>query len=184
MAELEPHEIFAVLDLHDVRYVVIGGIAAILYGAPHVTTDIDIVPEQGRDNLGRLSRALKELHARVRVAGEPEGVPFDHSGESLSRMRVWNLVTDHGNLDITFVPSGTRGYEDLARDVEMKKVRGLDVPVASLADVIRSKEAAGRDRDRVVLPVLRRILEETTSGRARTSRVNASERTGRRRRRA
>lgn len=38
---------------------------------------------------------------------------------------------------------------------------GAEVDVASLADVIRSKEAAGRDKDRLVLPVLRRILEET-----------------------
>lgn len=38
---------------------------------------------------------------------------------------------------------------------------GAEVDVASLADVIRSKEAAGRDKDRLVLPGLRRILEET-----------------------
>jgi hypothetical protein len=39
------------------------------------------------------------------------------------------------------------------------RVRGVDVPVASLADVIRSKEAAGRERDRAVLPTLRRLLD-------------------------
>jgi hypothetical protein len=38
-------------------------------------------------------------------------------------------------------------------------LRGIDVPVASLADVIRSKEAAGRDRDRAILPTLRHLLE-------------------------
>jgi hypothetical protein len=93
------------------------------------------------------------------VAGEEEGVPFGHDAESLLRVRIWNLVTDKGNLDITFVPSGTRGYEDLRRDVVSMNVRGVDVPVASLADVIRSKEAAGRERDRAVLPTLRRLLE-------------------------
>jgi hypothetical protein len=74
-------------------------------------------------------------------------------------VRVWNLVTDLGNLDITFVPSGTRGYDDLQRDVRTMKVRGVDVPVASLADVVRSKEAADRERDRAILPVLRELLE-------------------------
>ena len=39
MAEFRPHEILAVLDAHDVRYVLIGGLAAVLHGAPHVTTD-------------------------------------------------------------------------------------------------------------------------------------------------
>jgi hypothetical protein len=74
-------------------------------------------------------------------------------------VRVWNLVTDLGNLDITFVPSGTRGYDDLRRDVQTMKVRTIDVPVASLADVVRSKEAADRERDRAILPVLREMLE-------------------------
>jgi hypothetical protein len=161
MAEFAPQEVFAALQRHGVRYVLVGGLAATLRGAPHVTTDADIVPEIGRENLERLSAALSELNARIRVAGEPEGIPFDHSGESLSRVQIWNLVTDRGNLDITFVPSGTRGYDDLVRDVRPVVVRGMEVPVASLADVIRSKEAAGRDKDRLVLPVLRRLLEET-----------------------
>jgi len=161
MGEFAPQDVFAALERHGVRYVLIGGLAAILHGAPHVTTDADVVPELGRENLDRLSEALKELNARIRVAGEPEGIPFDHSGESLSRVQTWNLVTDRGNLDITFVPSGTRGYDDLARDARMVEIRGMQVPVASLADVIRSKEAAGREKDRLVLPVLRRLLEET-----------------------
>jgi hypothetical protein len=161
MAELRPQEIFATLERHEVRYVLVGGVAAILHGAPHVTTDVDVVPEEGRDNLERLSAALRELNARIRIAGEPQGVPFDHSGETLSRVRIWNLMTDHGDLDITFVPSGTRGYDDLIRDARRISVRGIAVPVASLADVIRSKEAAGREKDRPVLPVLRRLLEET-----------------------
>lgn len=159
MPEFRPQEILAVLDRHDVRYVLIGGMAAILHGAPHLTTDVDIVPEESRANLERVSAALKELHARIRVTGEKEGVPFDHDAVSLARVRVWNLVTDLGNLDITFVPSGTRGYDDLRRDARTMKVRGIDVPVASLADVIRSKEAADRQRDRAVLPILRAMLE-------------------------
>jgi hypothetical protein len=59
------------------------------------------------------------------------------------------------------VPSGTRGYDDLARDARPMAIRGMEVRVSSLADVIRSKEAAGREKDRLVLPVLRRILERT-----------------------
>src|SRR6186997_2802829 len=106
MADLQPAEILAVLDRHQIQYVLIGGLAAILYGAPHVTTDVDIVPQEDRRNLERLSEALTELNARIRVSGEPEGVPFGHDGASLGRVRIWNLVTDLGNLDITFVPSG------------------------------------------------------------------------------
>jgi hypothetical protein len=161
MAEFRPQDILEVLDRHGVRYVLIGGLAAILHGAAHLTIDVDVVPYESKDNLARLSAALHELHARIRVSGEPDGIPFDHSAESLARVRMWNLQTDMGDLDVTFEPSGTHGYDDLVRDVVVMRVRGLDVPVASLADVIRSKEAAGRARDRAVLPGLRELLSRT-----------------------
>ncbi|MDP9184375.1 MAG: hypothetical protein M3O29_01745, partial [Actinomycetota bacterium] len=152
LAEFDPRAIFDVLDRHGVRYVLIGGMAAILHGAAHVTTDVDVVPQDARENLERLSSALKEVHARIRVRGEPGGVPFDHSDESLARVRIWKLQTDKGDLDITFEPSGTHGYEDLQRDAVVMHLRSGDVTVASLADVVRSKEAADRPRDRAVLP--------------------------------
>ncbi len=158
MAEFRPQEIFAALDRHGVRYVVIGGLAAVLHGAAHVTTDLDIAPEEAKRNLERLSAALKELNARIRVSGEPDGVPFDHSAESLARVRIWNMQTSMGDLDVAFEPSGTRGYEDLRRDAVPMTIGGVQVQVASLADVIRSKEAAGRERDRAVLPGLRELL--------------------------
>ena len=156
--EFRPQDILEVLDRHGVRYVLVGGMAAVLYGAAHVTTDVDIVPYESLDNLRRLSDSLRELDARIRIAGEPEGVPFDHSAESLARVRVWNFQTDKGDLDITFEPAGTHGFDDLARDAVVMHVRDLEVPVASLGDVIRSKEAAGRERDRAVLPGLRELL--------------------------
>ena len=53
------------------------------------------------------------------------------------------------------------GYRDIARDAVRLVILGTEVDVASLADVIRSKEAAGREKDRLALPVLRRILAET-----------------------
>ena len=159
MAPFKPNDLLAVLDEYDVRYVLIGGLAAILHGGPHVTSDVDIVPQESTENLDRLSKALDAIDARIRIAGDVQGVPFSHDADSLRQVRIWNLVTDLGELDIMFVPSGTRGYDDLARDVEEIPVEGIVVPVASLADVVRSKEAAGRPRDRSALPALRHLLE-------------------------
>ena len=163
MAEFRPQEILAVLDRHHVRYVLVGGLAAVLHGAPHVTTHVDVAPEESKQNLERLSSALRELDARVRVTGEPDGVPLDPAPQSLARVRIWNLQTRLGDLDLTFEPSGTAGYEDLQRDAVPMSIHGVVVPVASLADVIRSKEAAGRARDRSVLPVLRELLTKERS---------------------
>jgi hypothetical protein len=160
--EFRPEEMLRVLAEHGVRSVLIGGFAAVIHGSPYVTTDIDVVPDASTENLERLSSALRELHARVWTPGEPEGLAFDHDPASLAGARTWNLVTDLGRLDITFEPSGTAGYADVARDAVRLTILGVKVDVASLADVIRSKEAAGRDKDRLVLPVLRRLLAETT----------------------
>jgi len=163
-AEFAPERILATLHEHGVRCVLMGGFAAVLYGSPFVTTDIDVVPADDLENLGRLSDALRAFHARVWTVSEPDGLPFDPSPTSLAAVRIWNLVTDHGRLDITFEPSGTQGYDDVARDAVHLVVLGAAVDVASLADVIRSKEAAGRDKDRLVLPTLRRIAEEQERG--------------------
>ena len=157
----QPAEIVATLDRHRVDYVVIGGLAAVWHGAPYITNDIDITPRNDPTNLGRLSAALHELEARVRLdeLGR-ETLPFEHDAESLARSEILNLTTRAGNLDISLVPSGTRGYPDLQRDSLEISVGGARPRVASLADVIRSKEAADRPKDRVALPVLRRLLEE------------------------
>lgn len=165
MTEFDPSPMLEVLQRHDVRFVVVGGMAAIFHGAAHLTFDLDITPERSRENLQRLSDALGELGARIRsdAVGE-EGLPFSHDGESLGRATVWNLVTDHGELDLTVVPSGTTGYDDLVESAEVGTVLGVEVQVASLRDVIRSKEAAGRPKDHAALPTLRRLLEQLEDG--------------------
>lgn len=58
------------------------------------------------------------------------------------------------------MPAGTTGYADVNRDAEVYEILGLEVRVASLADVVRSKEAANREKDRLHLPVLRALLDE------------------------
>lgn len=156
--EFQPERMLQVLEAHGVRFVLIGGFAAVIHGSPYVTTDIDLVPERSPENLSRLSDALRAMNARVWTASEPDGIPFNHDVASIADVRVWNLVTDLGRLDLTFEPAGTSGYEDLARGAIRLEILGAHVDVATLADVVRSKEAADRDKDRLVLPVLRRLL--------------------------
>ena len=69
---------------------------------PCVTTDLDVVPDPSPANLERLSAALREAHARAWTSSDPGGVSFAHDAESLASVAVWNLVTGHGRLHITF----------------------------------------------------------------------------------
>ena len=128
------------------------------HGSPFPTEDADITPDTDHVNLDRLVTALRELNARIRTEGVPEGVPFACDAEGLAAAQTWNLVTDAGDLDITFRPSGTQGYPDLRRDAVSADIYGVTVQIASLADVIRSKQAANRPKDQRVLPTLREIL--------------------------
>ena len=156
--EFDVDAIVEVLTRHRVAFIVIGGFAAIAQGSPIPTRDIDVVPAAGRENWARLSDALNELDAKVRAVELDEPLAFDHDADSLAASQIWNLTTKYGDLDITQMPSGTKGYDDLKRDASEIEVGGVHVHVASLADVVRSKEAAGRDKDRTALPVLRELV--------------------------
>lgn len=165
---LRAEEIVAALDLYQVRYVVIGGLGAVLHGSPIVTQDVDICPARDRDNLDRLAAALRDMAARLRVAGVPEGIPFPYEGAFLANVQVLNLTTPFGDLDLSYEPAGTTGYGGLERNAVIYKIAGRQVAVASLDDIIRSKEAANREKDRAVLPTLRlhrRMLRETAGSR-------------------
>lgn len=159
MPELRFGEILRVLTQHDVRFVVIGAIAAIAQGYPLTTQDIDITPARDPDNLERLAAALRELDARLRVPDEQAGVAFPIDAQMLDNADMWTLRTPYGDLDVSYVPSGTTGYRDLQRAARLESIEGVEVPIASLADIIRSKEAAGRAKDQAQLPALRRTLE-------------------------
>ncbi|MCL1587061.1 MAG: hypothetical protein M3092_01485 [Actinomycetia bacterium] len=102
------------------------------------------------------------MNARFRVSDAPaDGVeiPSGITADLLATMVTVTLWTDAGPLDIAMRPDGTTGYADLLDAVVVIQYRGRDVPVASLADVIRSKEAAGRQKDLLVLPALRAHLK-------------------------
>lgn len=178
MKEFEPEEMIRRLSEEDVEYVIIGGIAAVAHGDPGITADLDLTPKIGRVNFTRLARALRSLGAEIRLDGTTS-IPFDCSAEFFERLGsegVVNLTTRHGDMDVTLRPDGTEGYEDLARRRRIARtLNGYRMPVASLEDVIRSKEAAGRIKDLSALPRLRALLARQAEQGERTRR-NGQER--------
>jgi hypothetical protein len=164
LRDFDPIEILRVLERHGVRYVVIGALAAVAAGAPLVTEDLDVTPASDAENLGRLAGALADLDARLRTPQDEAGVAFPHDPQMLKTANVWTLVTRVGAVDLVFEPAGTRGFDDLRQDAtDVELAPDVKVPVASLADVIRSKQAAARPKDLGQLPVLRATLERIRS---------------------
>jgi hypothetical protein len=155
----DPRPILRALQDHDVDFIVVGVMAAIAQGSPVYTRDLDVTPSTAADNYERLAEALRSLGAKLRLP-DGQGLEFPIEAPFLAGNTAWTLLTSAGVLDLVYVPAGTRGYDDLVRTaVELDLGTERPVPVASLIDVIRMKEAAGRPKDQATLPALRQTLE-------------------------
>jgi hypothetical protein len=155
----DPIRALQTLVRHRVRFVVIGGFAGRLWGSTTVTNDLDICYARDRKNLEALSGALKELEASLR--GAPDGLPFRPDAETLASGDHFTFTTNAGNLDCLGNPAGSRGFLDLIAGATPMKLDSIEVPVASLDDLIRLKRAAGRPKDLVEVEILGALKEET-----------------------
>jgi hypothetical protein len=138
--------------------VLIGGLAAITHGAPLVTQDVDICYARDGDNLRCLAAALVEARAELR--GADPGLRFRIDAKTLQAGDAFTFTTDVGWLDLLGTPSGTSGFEDLARTADAFDLFGYRVLVASIEDLIRMKRAAGRPKDLLAVEELGALRDE------------------------
>ena len=137
-----------VLVRQGVRFVVIGGVAARVWGSPIITNDLDVCYDKRADNLTPLVNALKSLDATLR--GAPKGLPFILDERTFKFGDSFTFETTAGALDVLATPSGTTGYDDLASRSSELDIEGMKIRFASLEDLIAMKRAARRAKDLVV----------------------------------
>lgn len=157
----DPVRICTILNEEGVDYVIVGGFAAVVHGSSLPTRDIDVVPSRTPNNLDRLARALKRMNAMIRTEGDPVSAPLDRP--FLANMPLMlNLVTDLGEMDLTFAPSGGLGGFDEwdAHAIVVEIADGLEVHIAALDDIIASKVAANRPKDQRSLPYLESLRDQ------------------------
>lgn len=154
-------DILRTLCGHEVDFVVVGGVAAILEGAPVATFDLDIVHRRSEVNHQRLLAALGELNARY---ADPAGRTILPDTLKLETLQLHRLITDSGPLDVLTEIAPGLGYDDVLDEAVVYDLAGLNVRVLSLEAVIRSKEHANRDKDRAALPLLRQTLSLKARG--------------------
>ena len=149
-------ELLRVLVRHEVEFVVVGGVAAVINGAPVTTFDLDILHRRILENVHRLVAALTELDATFRTDSRkirPTESHLSGPGHAL-------LVTKLGVLDSLGTIETNTTYEDVLDDTFVTNIDGLPIRALELARLIRVKEQAGRAKDFAVLPVLRATLAE------------------------
>jgi predicted nucleotidyltransferase len=146
--------------LHDggVEFILVGGLAAVLQGAPIDTFDIDVVHSRDSANVARLQAVLEALDAVFRIQPERRLKPnASHLGSGGHQ----NLITRFGPLDILGTIGRELGYRELLpHSVELDIGEALRIRALDLETLIALKEELGGDKDRAALPVLRRTLEE------------------------
>jgi hypothetical protein len=157
-AAFDPLRALRVLADHGVDYVMIGGLAARLWGSPSVTNDLDLCYDRSPENLERLAAALRELQATLR--GAPEGLPFLLDAKTLKQGDSFTFNTVAGAFDLLGTPSGSDGYGSLALNAREMDLGDMTVRVADLRDLIRMKKAAGRPKDLIEVEILSALLEE------------------------
>lgn len=147
----------ALLDAK-VRFVLIGGLASQVHGSPSLTGDVDVCFALDGENLGRLAAALDTLAAIRRELSPGTAAPID--ARALRAGDVFTLTTRYGDLDLLAHPGPGLDFATLAEHSIAAEVLGVEVRVASLADLIAMKRAAGRPKDRIELEILGALREE------------------------
>ena len=142
---------------NEIEFVIVGGIAITLHGSSYLTADLDLCYNRSKDNLERIAAALSPHRPRLR--GAPEGLPFVWDAETLRRGMNFTLTTDLGDIDLLGEVAGVGGYEEARAASVAFTLYGHEAHVLSLAALIRSKRAAGRPKDLLVLPELEALRE-------------------------
>jgi hypothetical protein len=138
----QAEEVRTAFEAYGVRYLFIGKSGAILLGFPDTTQDADLFVENSAENGQALVRALRDLGFDLAA---------EQQDEILRRKDFIQLKNGPFDLDLVFAPDGIERFEDAWR----RRVTAGGFPVRHPDDIIASKQAANRVKDRESLPRLR-----------------------------
>jgi hypothetical protein len=129
--------------------VMIGNAAAAIQGSPVTTMDVDFLFWKTATNMRKLKLVADDLHAVVHR-------PY------YAASQLYRMLRDRDGLQLDFMVKvdGLRSFVAVRSRASVVAFGAHELRIASLTDIIRSKESAGREQDLAVLPVLRRTLRE------------------------
>lgn len=143
---------------NEVRFIVVGGVAATVHGSARLTQDLDVVYARDEVNLSRLAAALSPLQPYLR--GAPRGLPFVWDAETLAAGLNFTLTTSLGDLDLLGEIAGGGGYEQLVTDAIVVQLDEVAFLCLGLQRLIEVKRAAGRPKDLEAIAELEVIHDE------------------------
>ena len=151
-------QVARLLNDADIRYIVIGGWAAIIHGVARSTNDIDVVYARDDENIRRLSAALLPWDPYLR--GAPPGLPFRWDDRTIRNGLNFTLTTRYGDIDFLGEVSGGGTFDELLPYTQEVTPYGIPCRVVNLERLIQLKRAAGRPKDLEAIAELQALLEE------------------------
>ena len=148
-------EILELLNKHEVEYIVVGGVAAVIRGAPVTTFDLDALVRVSEENATRLTAALDELDARYR---EHQSTIKPKKKDILAGGHLL-LMTRAGPLDVLGFIGDQERYENLIDRSSKVGIASGSIQVLHLEELIRQKKATDRPKDRAVVELLEEVQD-------------------------
>jgi predicted nucleotidyltransferase len=142
-------EIAVALDRTGLEVVMIGNAAAALQGSPVTTVDIDFMFRKTDANITKLKKFARLLNATILRPFYPVS-------------QLYRVVNDDRGIQVDFMAQidGISSFASLRSRADIIKLGSNSLKISSLDDIITSKRAAGRDRDKAVLKILEKTLRE------------------------
>lgn len=137
------------LSKNNVKFVIVGGFAAVVHGSSMVTEDIDFCTSFDRENMKNLMDALKSLNPRHRLIKEDR--PISESAEQLAAFKNLYLTTDLGYIDLLGNIMGVGDYKDVEKHSVSIKLFDIDCKILDMDSLIKSKKLMGRYKDKQVV---------------------------------
>jgi len=145
----------------DIEFILVGGLAAVVQGAPVTTMDVDIVHKQSSENIAKLLGFLKSIDAFHR---RPDDKVIRPKERDISGMGHALFTTRLGPLDVLAAVEEGRTYEDLIEYTVEIEFRGHTVRVLNLKTLVELKRTSRDPKDRQRLPVLEETLRQLENG--------------------
>ena len=142
----------------DVEFIIVGGFAAMLHGSSLLTRDLDVCAVLTRENVSKLRETLGDLHPAHRLSSPK--LSFLDNPDPDVEVRNLYLQTDFGPVDFLSSISGVGDFDSVRLNSVEVELFGRRCRVMSLDDLIRAKEALGRDKDIQAVVQLRAIREK------------------------
>ena len=140
-----------------IEFILVGGLAAVVQGAPITTVDVDIVHHQSPENISKL---LTFLHSLNTIHRRPDEQVLEPTERDLSGKGHALFTTRLGPLDVLAMIEGDRNYEDLLEDITEIEFKGQIIQVLDLKKIVEIKRASPHPKDKQRLPIFEETLRQ------------------------